>query len=346
MLNSTHESDVELSMDDEDDVQSTIKPAANEATQTTDGQPEENKVHEKALQIWLLSKNHRSYEQRATLRSRLIRNLLKEGLTPRWALRKDYEPRPQYVETTTAMLALIKCHAFEIATQARDDLNAKATEEQIRADEYLNIVQSIYVKEGTPADFFKAEARIVEIIGKYRIQERKKLDAAGLKDKDGFPTDDDAWAKTFFDATPPGTSKRRRSRSNPRSTSREIKNKQTNPGQRSSSPQPSSSTAAGNQPPVPTRAPKGKAGPMSHVKGNSNRPNPDQIATSSTSYQYNDHEDYRSTRGRGRGRGRARGRGRGQSHQARPYAGVKRTELTHEDRALFEKMKEFMKNSK
>ena len=112
---------------------------------------------------------------------------------------------------TTARLALIKCHAFEIATQALDDLLAKATEEQTRADEYLNIVQSIYVKEGTPDDFLKAEAWIVEIIGKCHIQECKKLDAAGLKDKYSSPTDDDDWAKTFIDVTPPGTSKRRRS---------------------------------------------------------------------------------------------------------------------------------------
>ena len=89
--------------------------SATEATQTFEAQPPEYVVFDKAMAIWLLSKKHRSYQQRAILRARLIEDLLDLSMTPLWALRQDYRPWPQYIEMSPGLIAMYKRHAFELA---------------------------------------------------------------------------------------------------------------------------------------------------------------------------------------------------------------------------------------
>ena len=333
----------EDSDDDENLRPVTTHRIATESTQTFDHRPDDVVIHPKALPIWLLSKKHRSYEQRATLRARLMTSCLKTSITPRWALRKDQEPRPQYITNTPAMLLLQKRHALEITEQARNDLLARASEEGQRADDYLSITHQIYAKEND-SNSFKAEARIVEIMTRYKLQERKKLDAAFLKDKENYPCTSEEWEKTYFDSAQPSTSKRRRSRSS-RSASREKKRAGATRGARPNSPKVSNNhqnSARTTSKDSSSYSGKGKAGPGSSVKGSSKRP--EQSSSSSTS-SYDapnrSSDDTRNQRGRGTSRGRGRGRGGNQDNRSRD-----RCEITHEERSLFDKMKEFMSKHK
>ena len=230
-----------------------------EATQTSEPAPE-YVVNAKALQIWLLSKKHRSYQQRATMRAAHIQDLLEEAMTPIWCIRKDAEPRPQYIELTAPMLALTKRHAREIAEQARLDLLQRSEEEGARADEYLTITHGIYAKH-KDNNAFKAEARIVEILGKYKVQEKKKFQAALEREREAFPKDDAGWEKSLFDAAKPGSSRRRQSRSasGERKRRRESASRQTPP------------TPAGQGTSASTQAVanvtgKGKSGPNQKAK--------------------------------------------------------------------------------
>ena len=318
--------------------------SATEATQTAEVKPPEYVVNSKAMAIWLLSKKHRSYEQRATLRARLIDDLLKLSMAPLWTIRRDYLPRPQYVVMTPGLLALYKRHAMEVAAQARDDLLLAASEEGSKADEYLNLTQTIYIKH-KDNDFFKAESRIVDIIDKYGIQEKKKLSASFVKDREAFPMDDEAWQATTMEPARPSTS-RVRSRSQPgsSSTSRERKRpRDTSSGSDPSPPPPPSPPSQGTStaPRKSSSGYKGKAGPTGHVKGSSRRstnqepparrePSPQQQRGRSAS---------RGARG-GTSRGRGRGRGRGNNTQ---YQRRDRSDFSSEDRAFFEKLKEHFK---
>jgi len=324
----------------------------SEATQTPmDLAPDQFSVNPKAMDIWLLSKKHRSYEQRATLRARLIEDHLKHGTVPLWALRRDYEPRPQYIECTPEMLALTKRHAREVAQQALNDLEAKAAEEQVKADDFLNITQQIYVKEND-VNFFQAESRIVDIIDKYGSQEKRKLSAAYCKDRDAFPSNDEMWESSMAAVNKPGTSRGRRPRSGQRSTSGERKKRREDRSLAStSSPPPpppppahtshqaSSSTAQQSGP-----SNKGKAGPNSKVKGASRRQGPQAAPQepSTTSSNYN-RPAQRGARGGGHPRGR--GRGRGAQGTSSNYQQQDRSTFSQEDRRLFEEMKKhFAKN--
>ena len=316
---------------------------ATEATQTPDLRPDEVVILPQALPIWLLSKKHRSFEQRARLRARLLTSCLRTSITPRWALRKDQEPRPQYIENTAGMLTLMKRHAREVTEQARDDLEAKSQEEGQRADDYLSITHGIYAK-AEDANSFKAEARIVEIMSRYKVQERKKLDSSFLKDKETFPITPEEWEKTYTERAQPGSSKRRRSS---RSASREKRRSRPNSNPRQDSPArpPRNQDSARNAPrsdPAPTGG-KGKASAGSHVKGASKRPDFTSSSSSSTSsnnHQNRARDDTRGQRGRGSSRGRGRGRGGYQENRN------ERLEITPEERSLFDKMKEFMSKHK
>ena len=92
-----------------------------------------------------------------------------------------------------------------VAIQAQDDLQIEATDEGSKTDEFLNIVQEIYVRENN-GDFFKAESLIVEIIERYSHQEKRKISAAYTKDREGFPKLTIAWKNTMSAAVSPGTS--------------------------------------------------------------------------------------------------------------------------------------------
>lgn len=316
---------------------------ATEGTQTPLIVPPEVEIIPKATPIWLLSKKHRAYEQRADLRSRLIEDLLKHSMVPSWALRQDYVERPPYIECTPAMLELTQRHAREVATQARDDLLITATEERERADDFLNIVQGIYVKEGN-RDFFKAESRIVEIIARYGEQEKKKLSSSYSKDRDSFPADTAAWEQTMAATTRPSTSRPRRPRSGQRSPGG-VKRRRTEADSSSSAPPP--------PPPPPPQAPasqaprtssvsgKGKAGSKGLVKGTSRRP--DLPADHSAFPRAPPPQEHQSRGSRGGGPPRGRGRGRGAGYQNPRQEG---STFSTEDRALFEQMVRHFKDNK
>ena len=104
----------------------------------------------------------------------------------------------------------------------------------------MNIVQGIYVKSGDNG-FFNAESRIVEIIGKYGEQEKKKISAAYEKDRMAFPVDDAAWESSLAAAPRPSTSRPRRPRSGQRSLgpAKRRREASTSSGPPAAPPQPS-----------------------------------------------------------------------------------------------------------
>ena len=146
-----------------------VPPTAQGLTEQTQTQDpdDEYKVIERAEQLWLLMKKHRSYEQRAKLRGLLIKNLLENDLTPIWAIRRDHEPRPQYIQYSPAMLALTKRHARELSQLAYTELFAISRQEKERADEFEEITEAIYVREND-SNYNKAANRCASIISKYQ----------------------------------------------------------------------------------------------------------------------------------------------------------------------------------
>ena len=313
--------------------QKIVPPASaslTEETQTLDPD-EEYQVIPKAEQIWLLMKKHRSYQQRARLRGLLIRNLLENGMTPLWAIRRDHEPRPQYIQYSPSMIEMTKRHARELAQLASSELLSLSREEKDRADEYQEITEAIYVRE-SDLDFSKANKRCASIIAKNREQEKSKLDSSRTRDMDSFPSDDAAYRTLLEEQPRPSTSRRQASRSESRDTKRV---RQTAQASGSAPPPPPPPPAAQ---PVTKQGNKGKAGPNSRVKGASNRgtlPGPSnqgqaQVntprapATNSSrpsrepSPPSRGRSENRGQRGGRGGRGSFRGRGRGRSNERRP----------------------------
>jgi len=121
------------------------RPRSNALTEQTQTQDPDDQyqVITKAEPLWLLMKKHRAYEQRAKLRSSLLNNLLVNDITPMWALRRHYEPRPQYIVFSPAMLELSQKHAREVTHLAYSELLTKAAEEKERADEFEEITKQI-----------------------------------------------------------------------------------------------------------------------------------------------------------------------------------------------------------
>ena len=105
---------------------------------------------------------------------------LDAGITPMWAIRGDYFTRPPYVMITPELVDITKRHAKEVTMACYFELMQRANGDKKQADRYLQIVQSIYQKEGDP-NFAKAEARIVEITTRYRAQEYGKLETQRKK---------------------------------------------------------------------------------------------------------------------------------------------------------------------
>ena len=154
-------------------------PKTADATQTAD--LDDFQVLDLALDIWLLAKKHRVYEQRAQLRLRQMKSLMDSGITPMWAVRGDYHTRPPYVMITPEMVDITKRHAKEVTMAAYFELVQRAAGDKKQADRYMSIVEGIYNKENDQ-DFPKAEARISQIITRYRAQEFSKLDTQRKKD--------------------------------------------------------------------------------------------------------------------------------------------------------------------
>ena len=237
------------------------------------------------------------------------------------------------------MLALTKRHATEVAVQARDDLLLEATDEGSKADDFLNIVQEIYIREEN-VDFFKAESRIVEIIDRYGQQEKRKISASYTKDREGFPMSTEAWESTKSASARPGTSRPSRPRSGQRSPGADLKRRKQETTAASAPPPPPPpppSSAQAQETPQTSGGYKGKAGSKGHVKGASRRPAPTTAQPEpSYGYQHRDLPQSRGSRGQGPVRGHGRGRG---SAPAASYQRQDRDTFSTEDRALFEAMK-------
>ena len=92
----------DIEMDEE------FEPRTNEGTQTSI--QETYVIRPEAAKVWLIAKKHRTYEQRARLRAAHIQASLKASKTPMWALRRDYNPKPPYLEFTAGMDALQRRH--------------------------------------------------------------------------------------------------------------------------------------------------------------------------------------------------------------------------------------------
>ena len=306
-----------------------VPPTAQGVTEKTQTQDpdDEYKVIERAEQLWLLMKKHRSYEQRAKLRGLLIKNLLENDITPIWAIRRDHEPRPQYIQYSPAMLALTKRHARELSQLAYTELFATSRQEKERADEFQEITEAIYVRENDN-NYNKAANRCAAIISKYRTQEKNKLDSARTRDMDMYPDDDEAY-KTLLEQQPRASTSRRQTS---RSESRENKRRrQASQGPSAPPPPPPPPPPPQSGSSVAQASGKGKAGPNSHTKGSSKRggrqelsfagssgvnqqrpaPNPTPQHSREVSPQSRGRTQYRGQRGGRGGRGSNRGRGRG-----------------------------------
>ena len=243
------------------------------------------------------------------------------------------------------MLALTQRHAREITLQARDDLSALADTEREKADEFLNIVQEIYVKAGDQG-FFNAESRIVDIIAKYGEQEKKKLSSSYEKDRMLFPVDDSAWEESMAAAQRPSTSRPRRPRSGQRSTGPGNKRRReastSSSGPSAPPPPPTQAQVSQGQPQQQAGGSKGKASNNSRVKGNSRRPDLLEAPPApNPGPAPRDHQSFRGSRGGNSSRGQGRGRGgRGQNPRSEAAA------FSSEDRAMFEEMKRHFQSRK
>ena len=93
-----------------------------------------------------------------------------------------------------------------MAQQAFDELELKASEEQVKSDDFLNITQQIYMKKND-LNVFKADSRIVDIIDKNGAKEKRKLSAAYCKDRNAFPSNNEMWESSMAMANKPCTSR-------------------------------------------------------------------------------------------------------------------------------------------
>ena len=75
-----------------------------------------------------------------------------------WALRRDLENLPPYLEFTSSMERLQKRHAWEIAQQAYMDQLQKSAVDKKAADTHMSLVKRVY-DENNDSTFPQAEEK-------------------------------------------------------------------------------------------------------------------------------------------------------------------------------------------
>jgi hypothetical protein len=263
--------------------------------------------------IWKSAKRHRGNEQKASLRARNIEKALDKNRPPTWAY--GLTPMPDFiVPMSNEMLALQKKQATDVARLAKDELRLKQADNKSMADNNMEICKDWYQKK-EDTNYPKAEERIVEIVGRYRKEEKKKLQSFKLREKARYPNEEKQLkvqlAQRSYQpkstrsrsATRGGSNKkRRRDNSSGSTTTRQPTSTQTVEAQ----PQPSTSSATQN---IQNR------GNVQQTYGrgfnNSNRAQRGGLARGRA--RGNSNSNYQPSRfQRGRGIGRGRGVGRGQ----------------------------------
>lgn len=290
----------------------TSRATTADATQTAD--LDDFQVLDLALDIWLLAKKHRVYEQRAQLRYRQMKSLLDTGITPMWAIRGDYHTRPPYVMITPELVEITTRHAKEVTMAAYFELVQRAAGDKKQAVRYMSIVKNIYNKEGD-GDFEKAENRISQIITRYRAQEFSKLESQRKKDLEAYPRTLGDW-KTLLEQTP--TPSTRRSCSNSASTERKRARLEcTAAEQEPSNNAPAARSSNSNPQPYQGRGRGAQAhrGRGSAATSDSNTSLNNQDYNNGPTRGSSQHPHGQRGGGRGGRGGRGRGRGRGATHQ-------------------------------
>ena len=208
---------------------STLQNADNNNDAATD---DEYTVIQEAAPIWKSALTHRTYENRANIRSRHLKELLDRNEAPLWCYGLDRYP--DYLKPMSdAMLAIHHSNGKKILEQAYLETSSKVVTEKALAQNHESITEKLYTDLGNP-DLNKCQNRAANILAGYRAQEARKMAAQKKREEEKRPSSSKDWKQALEMHTP---ADRSRSRSRPQPQGQSSKRRRSN----SRSPAPSNS---------------------------------------------------------------------------------------------------------
>lgn len=174
-----------------------LQNSANEggATNQPSTSTDQYQVINSASPIWHLALQHKTYEQRAYLRSTALKEKIDQKSPPLWCFGLD--KIPEYMNPLSEELwEMMQRQAMEVAEHCYIKLIEKQLEQESIAKSHLNITKQMYDQENNDG-FPKAEERLVGIIGAYRAQEKQKITNIYARDEAKKPKDTTGWLQAM-----------------------------------------------------------------------------------------------------------------------------------------------------